>query len=136
MSLPGVVAMIIPNTGETKGVNHERAWRFGEWFGRKKLSVLRFVLCVSVVSVCLKDYHRGTENTEVSRRKSELRDDLAAPQPDIARFIPYNHSANGGDRLRQGFGRPTDAMPGFSKQLVKKPREKTIANSNELALAA
>jgi len=44
--------------------------------------------------------------------------------------------ANGGDRLRQGFGRPTDAMPGFSKQLVKKPREKTIANSNELALAA
>jgi len=45
-------------------------------------------------------------------------------------------NANGGDRLRQGFGRPTDAMPGFSKQLVKKPREKTIANSNELALAA
>ena len=44
--------------------------------------------------------------------------------------------ANGGDRLRQGFGRPTDVMPGFSKQLVKKPREKTIANSNELALAA
>ncbi len=44
--------------------------------------------------------------------------------------------ANGGDRLRQGFGRPTDAMPGFSRQLVKKPREKTIANSNELALAA
>ena len=48
----------------------------------------------------------------------------------------YNLHANGGDRLRQGFGRPTDAMPGFSKQLVKKPREKTIANSNEFALAA
>jgi hypothetical protein len=48
----------------------------------------------------------------------------------------YNLNANGGDRLRQGFGRPTDVMPGFSKQLVKKPREKTIANSNELALAA
>ncbi len=44
--------------------------------------------------------------------------------------------ANGGDRLRQGFGRPTDAMPGYSMQLVKKRREKTIANSNELALAA
>jgi hypothetical protein len=50
--------------------------------------------------------------------------------------ILYTLSANGGDRLRQGFGRPTDVMPGFSKQLVKKPREKTIANSNELALAA
>ena len=48
----------------------------------------------------------------------------------------YNHRANGGDRLRQGFGRPTDAMPGFSMQLVKKRREKTIANSNEFALAA
>lgn len=45
-------------------------------------------------------------------------------------------NANGGDRLRQGFGRPTDAMPGYSMQLVKKRREKTIANSNELALAA
>ena len=42
----------------------------------------------------------------------------------------------GGDRLRQGFGRPTDAMPGYSMQLVKKRREKTIANNNELALAA
>jgi hypothetical protein len=49
---------------------------------------------------------------------------------------PYNHSANGGDRLRQGFGCPTDVMPGYSMQLVKKRREKTIANSNELALAA
>jgi len=45
-------------------------------------------------------------------------------------------NANGGDRLRQGFGRPTDAMPGYSMQLVKKRREKTIANNNELALAA
>jgi len=44
--------------------------------------------------------------------------------------------ANGGDRLRQGFGRPTDAMPGYLMQLVKKRREKTIANSNEFALAA
>ena len=49
---------------------------------------------------------------------------------------PYNQHANGGDRLRQGFGRPTDAMPGYSMQLVKKRREKTIANNNELALAA
>ena len=49
---------------------------------------------------------------------------------------PYNLHANGGDRLRQGFGRPTDAMPGYSMQLVKKRREKTIANNNELALAA
>jgi hypothetical protein len=49
---------------------------------------------------------------------------------------PYNLDANGGDRLRQGFGRPTDVMPGFSMQLVKKRREKTIANNNELALAA
>ena len=48
----------------------------------------------------------------------------------------YNQYANGGDRLRQGFGRPTDVMPGFSMQLVKKRREKTIANNNELALAA
>jgi|SRR6185503_12986380 len=45
-------------------------------------------------------------------------------------------NANGGDRLRQGFGRPTDAMPGYSMQLVKTRREKTIANNNELALAA
>jgi len=45
-------------------------------------------------------------------------------------------AANGGDRLRQGFGRPTDAMPGYLMQLVKKRREKTIANSNEFALAA
>ena len=45
-------------------------------------------------------------------------------------------TANGGDRLRQGFGRPTDVMPGYSMQLVKKRREKTIANNNELALAA
>ena len=48
----------------------------------------------------------------------------------------YNLAANGGDRLRQGFGRPTDAMPGYSMQLVKTRREKTIANNNELALAA
>jgi hypothetical protein len=27
-------------------------------------------------------------------------------------------------------------MPGYSMQLVKKRREKTIANNNELALAA
>jgi len=57
-------------------------------------------------------------------------------QPDISRPIPYNLHANGGDRLRQGFGRPTDAMPGYLMQLVKKRREKTIANSNEFALAA
>ena len=49
----------------------------------------------------------------------------------------YNRCANdGGDRLRQGFERPTDAMPGYLMQLVKKRREKTIANSNEFALAA
>ena len=59
-----------------------------------------------------------------------------AAQPDISLCITYNHSANGGDRLRQGFGRPTDVMPGYSMQLVKKRREKTIANNNELALAA
>ena len=41
--------------------------------------------------------------------------------------------ATGFDR---GFWRPTDVMPSISRQLVKKPREKTIANSNELALAA
>ena len=29
-----------------------------------------------------------------------------------------------------------DVMPGYLMQLVKKRREKTIANSNELALAA
>jgi hypothetical protein len=29
-----------------------------------------------------------------------------------------------------------DVMPGYSMQLVKKRREKTIANNNELALAA
>jgi hypothetical protein len=57
-------------------------------------------------------------------------------QPDISLSITYNLPANGGDRLRQGFGRPTDAMPGYSMQLVKTRREKTIANSNEFALAA
>jgi hypothetical protein len=44
--------------------------------------------------------------------------------------------ADGGDRLRQGFGRPTDDMPGYLMQLVKTRREKTIANNNQLALAA
>jgi len=41
--------------------------------------------------------------------------------------------ATGFDR---SFWRPTDAMPGYSMQLGKKRREKTIANNNELALAA
>ena len=41
--------------------------------------------------------------------------------------------ATGFDR---SFWRPTDAMPGYLMQLVKKRREKTIANNNELALAA
>src|SRR4030095_1060211 len=54
----------------------------------------------------------------------------------ILRVRPYNLHANGGDRLRQGFGRPTDVMPGYSMQLVKTRREKTIANKNELALGA
>lgn len=58
-----------------------------------------------------------------------------APFP-ILVIRTYNLDANGGDRLRQGFGRPTDAMPGYSMQLVKTRREKTIANNNELALAA
>ena len=53
----------------------------------------------------------------------------------ILKFVILTH-ANGGDRLRQGFERPTDVMPGYSMQLVKTRREKTIANNNELALAA
>ena len=41
--------------------------------------------------------------------------------------------ATGFDR---GTGGRPDVMPGYSMQLVKKRREKTIANNNELALAA
>ncbi len=44
--------------------------------------------------------------------------------------------ANGGDRLRQEPERSSRCMPGYLMQLVKKRREKTIANSNEFALAA
>jgi hypothetical protein len=94
----------------------------------------------------------GEARREVSRRCSFRRLKLIE-QADLflctAHFqsfkprFPFNVFAyildlleNGGDRLRQGFGRPTDAMPGYSMQLVKKRREKTIANSNELALAA
>ena len=44
--------------------------------------------------------------------------------------------ANGGDRLRQEPERSSRCMPGYLMQLVKKRREKTIANNNELALAA
>ena len=44
--------------------------------------------------------------------------------------------ANGGDRLRQEPERSSRCMPGYLMQLVKKRREKTTANNNELALAA
>jgi hypothetical protein len=69
----------------------------------------------------------------VSKSCFSLKETAAFP---ISQRRHYNLHANGGDRLRQGFGRPTDVMPGYSMQLVKKRREKTIANSNELALAA
>jgi hypothetical protein len=50
---------------------------------------------------------------------------LRLAEPDIPRRIAYNlHAKDGGDRLRQGFERPTDAMPGYLMQLVKKRREK------------
>jgi len=49
----------------------------------------------------------------------------------------YNGFArNGGDRLRQEPERSSRCMPGYLMQLVKKRREKTTANNNELALAA
>ena len=48
-------------------------------------------------------------------------------------IILMQTGATGFDR---SFWRPTDAMPGYLMQLVKKRREKTIANNNELALAA
>jgi hypothetical protein len=50
----------------------------------------------------------------------------------------YNDWArkNGGDRLRQEPERSSRCMPGYLMQLVKKRREKTTANNNELALAA
>jgi len=44
--------------------------------------------------------------------------------------------AKGGDRLRQEPLTWSRCMPGYSMQLVKKRRETTIANNNELALAA
>ena len=47
--------------------------------------------------------------------------------------LPSQMGATGFDRNLNG--RP-DAMPGYSMQLVKTRREKTIANNNELALAA
>ena len=50
-----------------------------------------------------------------------------------ALYLSVQTGATGFDR---SFWRPTDAMPGYSMQLVKKRREKTIANNNELALAA
>ena len=50
-----------------------------------------------------------------------------------ALYLTVQTGATGFDR---SFWRPTDAMPGYSMQLVKKRREKTIANNNELALAA
>jgi len=50
-----------------------------------------------------------------------------------ALYLILQTGATGFDR---SFWRPTDAMPGYSMQLVKKRREKTIANNNELALAA
>ncbi len=42
----------------------------------------------------------------------------------------------GGDRLRQEFCTSADVMPGSFMQLVKKRGEKTIANNQQLALAA
>jgi len=45
-------------------------------------------------------------------------------------------SQTGATGFDRSFWRPTDAMPGYLMQLVKKRREKTIANNNELALAA
>jgi len=58
-------------------------------------------------------------------------------QPDISLRIPYNQiSLTGATGFDRSFWRPTDAMPGYLMQLVKKRREKTIANNNELALAA
>jgi len=57
-----------------------------------------------------------------SPHSKTIRRSLAFPIP-LAK--PYNPYANdGGDRLRQGFERPTDAMPGYLMQLVKKRREK------------
>jgi hypothetical protein len=59
---------------------------------------------------------------------------LAGKDYNASSVIIYMQTgATGFDR---SFWRPTDAMPGYSMQLVKKRREKTIANSNELALAA
>lgn len=43
---------------------------------------------------------------------------------------------NGGDRLRQESCTSSECMPGSFMQLVKKCGEKTIANNQELALAA
>jgi hypothetical protein len=58
-------------------------------------------------------------------------------KPDSALYISYNQfSQTGATGFDRSFWRPTDAMPGYLMQLVKKRREKTIANNNELALAA
>ena len=91
------------------------------------------------------DSHNDNQDLNNTRRNYKSSINSGVPARRAFLMVPsfllwcantYNHHANGGDRLRQGFGRPTDAMPGYSMQLVKKRREKTIANNNELALAA
>jgi hypothetical protein len=62
---------------------------------------------------------------------------LCAPQPDISPRIPYTQPARKWGRQASTGALMSVAMhAGLLMQLVKKRREKTIANNNQLALAA
>ena len=77
----------------------------------------------------------ATNNSQLNKTKDQ--GISAQRQPDILRLISYNQvSQTGATGFDRSFWRPADAMPGYLMQLVKKRREKTIANNNELALAA